>query len=352
MLSAREFYYSKIAPDEAGKSYQQAHQSAIYDEKSSKENLSNIVGHVPNLSNDILIESYIENLIASTSGTFSDSISRMFVAKRKDFLANAGAIHAGGRFEGDLVFFYVGLSDLCFQYAILFGEFINLCALRQELPDDSEDVMLSMTGVVKGLNKLANAQLEWGINGNEIRLKDETLIYPSDHLADNAARIATLMDRVVLGHEIAHHLLGHTGRDATISELLEIRIAPFLNQGLSAKHRKEIEADLLGLALPLWSTFGDSSDQAEFEVALGALLFYTVISHLKCSMFFESESHPSAATRYNHVLKFIRTHFKLPVLDSLIDDIERFQALLFTTQDRGLGLMQQHRLSTNVERNA
>lgn len=344
MLSAREFYYSVVAPEEAGKNYQEVHQKERYEKLATHEDVSIIIGHVPKLSNDLLIEDYMEHFISTTSGNLADQISQMFVAKRRNFLANAGACHAKGQYEGDLIFFYVGLSDLCFQYAILFSEYKELCTLRQKFSDSSETVLWSMARVITDLENLASAQLEWGINSNEIRLKDETLLYPPEHLASNAANIASLMDRIVLGHEVSHHLLGHTGRYTTVSEILESHITPFIEQNVSERHRREIEADLLGLTLPVLGISESDLDQAEFEVALGALLFYTVLSHLKCHIFLENESHPSAATRYDHVLRFIRSNFKCPVLSSVIDDIERFQALLFSTQDRGLGIMQKHRL--------
>ncbi|MBL4654143.1 MAG: hypothetical protein JKY53_14965 [Flavobacteriales bacterium] len=333
MTTAKDYYYfTNVAPDEAGKNYQQAHQAYIYE---GYPDAKNIINHIPNLSNDILLEDYMANFISAVPQEIGARLSNMFVAKINKFSANACAVHAKEQYEGDLIYFYVGLSDLLCQYAILFEEFRE--AIRNDLPDPERENSLAI--FFGDLEKISEAQIDWGINWNEIEFKDETVLKPPAHLEAQAVGIACLMDKVVLSHEIAHHLLGHTGVNKNLEHLIKDRIDPLIANDVNNQHRREIEADLLGLALPLWNTFGNTSNQTKFEVAISALLVHTVLSHLKSDIDYESKSHPSARMRYEHVCRFIKEYLQMPEIDSLIHDVEKFQIFLSATQDRGIGVI-------------
>lgn len=287
MLSAKDYYYLKIAPEEANKNYQQAHQNHLYTDRSDQEQYR-IITHVPNLSNDILIEDYMGELITNVNAEIAERLKNSFIAKRKNFFANAGAVHSKKNYDGDLVFFYVGLSDVLFQYAILFTEFVELTALRKTLGDNDPKTISLLYKLCSDIEKLTEAQIEWGINRNEIRFKDEVTLMPSDNIVEKATAIAILMDKSILRHELAHHLLGHTGISDSIS--LDI-IEQFLEgQEYSHEHKKEIEADLFGLYLPISGTSNSTEqfNQSSIDVTLGTLLAQTTLAQLKADIYQDS----------------------------------------------------------------
>src|SRR5690349_3247631 len=105
-LSAKDYYYKFIAPEEAGSNYQQIHQAYLY-EGSEDDTAIKIFGHVPNRSNDILIEEYIQDLADGAPQVIQQRLGSVFVAKRRNFVSSAGAVHGNGMYVGDLIFFYV-----------------------------------------------------------------------------------------------------------------------------------------------------------------------------------------------------------------------------------------------------
>ena len=127
MLTAREYYYEKIAPEERYRNYQSVHQKKIYKLPQYRHLAKDVLGHLPTLSNDLLIETCMREIIStSNSSAIRNRIEHMFTAKRKKYLENAYAKCESREYNGDLVFYFVGLSDACFQYCTLFSEFINV----------------------------------------------------------------------------------------------------------------------------------------------------------------------------------------------------------------------------------
>jgi len=333
MISAKEYYYTKIAPEESGQNYQQFHQKDIY-----KNNDDEILLHKPYRSNDILIENYVDEIRNNSAKNISTRLENIFVAKRKIFFPNAGAVHDEDTYSGDLIFFYVGLSDVLFQFSILFTQFIDLSNLRRSLGDNHAKTKDKFIKLCTDIETLSEAQMDWGINRNEIRFK-ENYLYPDDNIVDKSAAIATLMDKSILRHEISHHLLGHTKSSEKISF---DAINNILNNiECLNSHKKELEADLLAIYLPLSNDklSSTSIEQFSIDVSLGTLLMQTALAQLKTNILEESETHPSWYLRYTTCLKFIKQLHPSKYLDSIIDDVTRFQVLLYTIQDKGLGAL-------------
>jgi hypothetical protein len=102
-----------------------------------------------------------------------------------------------------------------------------------------------------------------------------------------------------------------------------------------------LEADLLGIYLPLSNEnlSSNSIEQLSIEVSLGTLLAQTTLAQLRADILQESDTHPSWYVRYTTSLKLIRQLHPSEYLDSIINDITKFQALLFSVQDKGLGVL-------------
>jgi hypothetical protein len=340
MLSARAYYYSLIAPEEESRNYQRVHQYDLYADKLDDPEAVQIINHVPGRSNDRLIEKYIDELLSVTSRPIASRLENVFVAKRRNFLANAGAYHSSEKYDGDLVFFFVGLSDIYLQYSTLFCELLSLCTLRQKEPDDSPRVLSETTRLYRDLLRLSEAQIDWGISRNEIRFKHETVLIAEDDIEAKAIAIACLMDKTTLYHEFAHHILGHTGRTTEASYFLSGAVEKFLPPDVTPDHRRELEADLGALFLPLRVHDEPANSDLAIELALGFMLAQTVLAQLKSDVFVESSSHPSWAVRYRATMVAIRDVCRHAPLDTIVDDVSRFQALLYSTQKRGLGYFQ------------
>lgn len=344
MISALDYYYTKVAPEEAGKSYQKFHQENIYKNNDDTEDNDHIMSHKPHRSNDILIESYVDEIICSTEKSISKRLKNIFVAKRKNFFPNAGAVHDEDTYSGDLIFFYVGLSDVLFQFSILFVQFLDLCNKRRNLGDNHPQTKDRFIKLCSDIETLSEAQIDWGMNRNEIRFRDNYL-YPDDDIVEKSTAIATLMDKSILRHEISHHLLGHTKSSDKYSFGLINDILKDVK--CSDSHRKELEADLLGIYLPLSNEdlSPDSIEQSSIDVSLGTLLAQTTLAQLRADILQESDTHPSWYMRYTTSLKFIRQLHPSKYLDSIIDDVTRFQVLLYSIQDRGLGVLKKELLN-------
>ncbi|MGY4838013.1 hypothetical protein [Burkholderia pyrrocinia] len=336
-LSARDHYYSKLAPEENGQNYQRVHQRYLYEGREEPDYVR-IFSHVPGHSNDMLIEHYVDELKSLVSPTIAAKLEGLFVAKRRTFFANAGAVHSKDEYTGDLVFFFVGLSDVLCQYAILFEQCNALTKARRSLGDDADETKRLFVRTCEDTHKLTEAQVDWGINRNEIRFTEESALLPSPEIAERAIGVAELMDKAVLRHEIAHHLLGHTGSGSSLSAELRPRIENLLNvSSYSAAHLREIEADLGATFLPASGPHQEDFDQLAFEVALGTLMAQTVLAQLKASIHLDAPSHPSWKVRHQLTLEALRYFYPVPGCEAAITMVSGFQAFLYGVQGRGLG---------------
>lgn len=335
--SAREHYYLNLAPEEGGQNYQKVHQSYLY-EGSDDPSAVRVFTHLPQCSNDLLIEQYVSELKGLVSAEIASRLDHLFVAKRKNFFANAGALHPNEEFDGDLVFFYVGLSDVLMQYATLYQEFYALTRARESLGDNARETKALFKTVCSNITKLSEAQVQWGINRNEIRFKDEFVLVPSAEHDGQATSLATLMDKAVLRHEIAHHLLGHTDPDSRLGSQIRPHIEHLFDlDAYPAAHVREIEADLAAIFLPVSGAQYENFDQLGFEVTLGTLMAQTVLAQLKASIHLDALSHPSWNVRHRLSLKALRHFYPSPGCEYAVSEVSRFQALLYRIQGRGLG---------------
>lgn len=308
--SARQFYYDVLAPEEQGMTYGQVHHKSLFDnpevlEKYNQTNVFTTFGQreleqlkklessfTPTSSNDFILTRIVDELIANTSGPVQDYLKKVFVAKRNVPLQNAGALESLDSYEGDLIFFYVGLSIACNEYANLFARFITY-----ELADDSDDKKREKlkSELIQEAQKLYAAQTKWTAEGDYVRLTLSTM------LADDpaGATIAYLTDRFILCHEIAHHLLGHTGRSDIGSDYLEalpIHTKKWL--GRSKEHQQELQADALAMILAsgYLQPRNQHPEHQIADVALGSLLTLTVLAQAS-GMTDTSVTHPSVKDR-------------------------------------------------------
>lgn len=224
------------------------------------------------------------------------------------------------------------------QYATLYQEFHALTSARGSLGDTAKETNELLLTVCQNIHKLSEAQLEWGINRNEIRLKDGFVLVPAAEHEGKATSIATLMDKAVLRHEISHHLLGHTNVSSDLRTSISAQIGHLFDSNeYPIAHVREIEADLTAIYLPASKKDQKDLDQLGFEVAFGTLMAQTVLAQLKSSIHLDSLTHPSWRVRHQLSLKALQHFYPSDGCAYAISEVSRFQALLFRVQDRGLG---------------
>lgn len=321
-ITARQFYYDVLAPEERGLSYAQVHHKWLYENPGLIEKYRQVttLGQIPPtdlqklievarsfkpaLSNDPLLNKIVDELIVNTSGPVQAYLKNIFVAKRNDPLENAEALVSFDSYEGDLIIFYVGLSLACHEYANLFARFIHH-KLADESDSRKEEARLASELIQEG-KKLFAAQTKWKAEGDCVRL-DLATILEDDPIG---ITIAAMTDRFILCHEIAHHLLGHTGKDDLGSSYLDDLPASAKKWvGRSKQHREELQADALAIVLATGYLKPRSAlhrGDRIADVALGSLLTLTVLGQA-AGVNSASITHPSVKDRLSQCALIIES---------------------------------------------
>lgn len=333
-MSAREYYYKFMAPDEMGKNYSEYNniiRRSIEDTEYSAL-IEVILNHIPQKSNDILIEHIIDELISYSDGAIKERLEKVFVFKRRDFIANAGALNSRSEHDGDLIEFNVGLSDAAFQYCTLFDAMI----LTKE---QAYNNYAAPSHLLKMSQKLADAQARWSENFGHIQLSPEDVLLPNENLKqtdDRPANIARCTDVFILAHEFAHHMLNHTSKGDDYRLLLNrcfSRPQPDGWESFSSEWQQELAADTAAIGL-ITGTVGTASN--EVTAALGSLLTMTVLGQLVEDVDAGTDTHPPVMLRYKNcitTLLAVSSYNYYPI----VRDMANFQRILFRIQNRGLG---------------
>lgn len=337
--TAQQFYYDVIAPEENGMNYAQAHYRRLEDNRvrdwvrqflaphQSDKDFDDIAEHarsfVPTYSNDFLLDHIVGELIEHSEGEIQEYLKKLFVAKRRDPQVDAGAPHNSGDYDGDLILFHVGLSLACHEYANLFAKSVAH-KFDDEVRRQSPEQRAAELAVEA--EKLFAAQTKWHANGDRVRLELQTIT--SDH--PMGAIIAHMTDRFILCHEVAHHLLGHTGRADIASHRLEILPEKARHWiGKSVSHAQEFQADALAMILAaghLSPRTPHAEDQIA-DVALGSLLTLTVLAQAG-GFDGVSESHPSIRDRLSQCASIIESLESNRIALKMAFNIKQFQNLL------------------------
>src|SRR4030043_147434 len=353
MLTARDYFYKFVAPEQLNKSYQAAFQerdlsqlpnglpNGVPSFSTQEDAFKKAVNHAPNRSNDILIEHYIENLIKLAPAKLKSRLEGMFVAKVKDLIANAAAQHSRGNYDGDLIFFNVGLSDACYQYAILYYEFIRLVDEGKRRGDRHPEIVQLTKSVTEHTIKIAIAQRRWNREGL-VQFTWDDVVYSRPAMEGYAITIATYSDKFILYHEIAHHILGHTKLGNSPFTFLENLpdICKYWRNTMSKKHMQEYEADAAALLMTLQTRSSNLQEERdkELSIAVGGLLTLTIIGQFARHVDKASIDHPSVSSRFDQCVAILKESCTYETsIGEIIDDIKRFQILLRKSQGWGLG---------------
>jgi hypothetical protein len=337
-LNARQFYYEFIAPEEKQKNYYEAKQKDIWIEFLKSPTMKDLFLFKPCISNDYLLEKLMKEIMEISDIKLKKRLGQIFVAKRKKYVPNASALMVNRSYDGDLIFFYVGLSNACVQFSILFVKFLNIRMLREK-NDSTSEIKKLMRELSVDAIKLTLAVTRWNIYfENHVYLENDLILdFCDEKNALQAMRFSGLIDKFILGHEIAHHLLGHTGKDNDGSQYLQSLLT---NNNVSTSgtemHLKEFQADALAFLLISGYTRNLSMDLKRAEdlladATIGSLLMFIILEQLTSNKI-SSKSHPSAEDRYNHCLSILHSLENNQFALSFLEDLEQFRRLMNETR--------------------
>lgn len=303
------------------------------------QTIQSVLKYMPDRSNDFDLNTHLEHIISIVDQKLQAILNNVFVAKRRNYAANAVAIVNEGDYDGDIVYFYVGISDLCEQYTALFAAFLSLRMLKSNQGYDENEAQRLATQISKNGIKLTIAQSRWRDNGNYIQLEPGLIVGTVGFELDEMDRLdfgmKAFTERFILCHEISHHLLGHTGRaDVGSSYLRNLPLECQLWRNVSEEHARELQADALAVLLLTGETNKSLKSSRDFDAIndamLGSLLTVTVLSQAIGSMINSSFSHPAAETRYQQCLAILKySQRQNPGVELYFDeDIRQFQRLL------------------------
>lgn len=287
----------------------------------------------PVYSNDRLLQGLMEEFIKMHRGPLKGMLSATFVAKRRELVANAGALTRTDLFDGDLVVFYVGLSDAAFQYSILFHELVRLRKMVRDRDYAAPKRFLDRVKLISA------AQRRWN-SESVIQLMPEDLLEPDKGDEGAATSIATTTDEFILGHELAHHYLGHTSQiDSVLLNLKTSGPSVFQQWDIFPESwKREFNADSAAIGIILGGT-RNTVRKRFVNAALGAMLTMTILGQMDDDVDSGSDSHPPVRLREENIVATLRAVQEHPPDDfeAIVKDIRNFQRVLFREQGLGLG---------------
>jgi len=327
MISARDYYYLNIAKSDPIGYAAETHNSRDGSDtareewrpESDLEDMAKITGFKPELSNDIVLNNVMEDFICSAPRTLEVELRKAFVAKLPKKDANAGALIVDEtQYDGYLIEFNVGLSDICLQYSILFTEI-----MMDPVLSGQGDSIRSLNEVPQHIRELARRLSEarsiWRRTGHGQLLPSLDLESHSAASSKVAVEYSTYTDAFILGHELGHHFLKHTRSSQSAQALLSRYIKHNIGLELSARepklHAREFQADAFATVLTAFSKprnlSGIKLDLAFYRTmrTLGPLLTLTVLADLDLDSTKGSVTHPSPIERYDRVLSLCQSLF-------------------------------------------
>jgi len=355
VITAKEYYYSVIAPHEKGRSYQGVYQSGV-EEAAMKElrelhnsgffdhfdekQLSSFE-HSPRFSNDGTFEIFMEYLIRNVSSDLKNRLDCTFVARIRDLLPQAWAMHHASVREqtsGELSFVHDGLLRASSRYANLFAEFFSFKSKEERLPSSSPLLAKSLSGLEINARKWIELSSKWSLTGDMLDLGASSSFWDSPpEVKVLTSKFVCDIRMFIMGHELAHHLLGHTGYGCRGGELLaQIPNNTKRWTHVQPYHAKELQADSLSILLSdriLKAQFGSEKDDSGLSNSLlhGSYLTLAVISQIMGDSNKSTPTHPSVQDRLCQCKEIVEwleqtyvTDFKYSFSEMLIGDFSNF----------------------------
>lgn len=259
----------------------------------------------PRRANCPEIEGVLENLIDDAPEHWKALLRNVFVGRTLTGDPNAEAWNRGR----------VGVVEISLQFTNILTDYINafdqfFFALRSIL----KEIDLSAPDAqqrVDDLNDAAHLGVWESLDAAQAQMADLTRLVGSvavdlglhpDRAPDEHAVAVSACERWVIGHEIAHHLLGHTAHadrhDAKATRQYLMRIlheagADDVLENLGESARQEVHADCLGLLISARAVDRDPDVRSLYGAVAGSFLSLLAVTHARDDWLHEPDStHP------------------------------------------------------------
>jgi hypothetical protein len=273
----------------------------------------------PHRSNCAEIEGVLEDLIHDAPNHWKALLSNVFVGRTLTGDPNAEAWNRGR----------VGVVEISLQFTNILTDYINafdqfFFALRRILTD----IDLSAPDAQERVDKLdaaAHVGVWTSLDAAQSQMADVTRLVGSvavdlglhpNRTPEAHAVTVSACERFVIGHEIAHHLLGHTaGADRPDAKATRRYLARILHDAgasdllanLGESARQEVHADCLGLLISARAVERDPDGRALYGPIAGSFLTLLAVTHARDDWLLDgSSTHPPVWMRLSVLDKLIR----------------------------------------------
>jgi hypothetical protein len=326
-VNARQYYYRKNLRQAVGISYQRGEGIKIKSHRLVKK-IVKTLNHLPRLSNDRLIEFTLLDLINNhIPSEFRARLEYLFVAKINDHLYEARAISNPGMYRGDLIYYYVGLSDGFYEFTLFFTKL--------------HFVQMDVDSIIKECFRLSSMTKYWRESyPKRIDIFQEPNDLDEATYMEKAAGIAVLMDKFVICHEIAHHLLGHTGKHNDAGCFLNNLPDELKSwQHHPNERAKELQADALA-ALFMMKMTKDGMKQGSlhnsqdaFNAILGCSFVLKALSFLSEDPDEVSKEYPSINDRLLSCMAILSYYTNTELLEAVNELLEKMFKIISKTEE-------------------
>ncbi|NGY86942.1 hypothetical protein F6Y05_21480 [Bacillus megaterium] len=286
------------------------------------------MNHLPRLSNDRLIEFIVLELINNHIPTeFQARLEYLFVAKINDHRYEARAISNPGMYRGDLIYYYVGLSDGFYEFTIFFTK-LNY-------------IQMDVDSIIEECFRLSSMTTYWRESyPNRIDIFEKPNDPAEAVYLQKAADISALMDKFVILHEIAHHLLGHTGKQNDAGWFLDNLPEELKSwQQHPDERAKELQADALATLFMMKMTKDRMKErslpnfQDTFNAILGCLFVLKALSFLSKDPDEVSKEYPSINERLLSCKAILSYYINEKLTESVNETLEKMFEIISRTEE-------------------
>ena len=271
----------------------------------------------PTYSNHRGIQEIVKNFSRTGGWVDQDFFERVFVGVTHSPIASASAVPGDSEDDGALCLYENGLMQ-----AIIFAS-DTFSYFGQSLKGGSS----SSKECNRYLHQVLDVFSQWRTNAANIDQQDTITFREKYSIGDDfATSIAGIADAFVVGHEMGHHLLGHTDlRFLDVKALEQIKLLAYnldhLEDGIDEYLPDMIAFNLISDS-PL--NFRNMQPQSILSGLLGGAMALTTISLLMSDPYKSTPSHPPANYRFDNYLAYAEFHI-LPL--SLNASVPREQIL-------------------------
>jgi hypothetical protein len=254
------------------------------------------------LSNSPIVSAIAKFFVEHGSAELRGTIKRTFIGMSEEYGEDANARARGARpgYEGHLITVNAEMEYDLARAADLYSAYVHLAGVARDAA--GSEMLLAIKLVLLCLD----------IAGYRKPLTPDAFDWlPDDVRADFDTRAGEFLIwgmAFVLGHELGHHALGHTGAGRSEEQLLD-------------RHQSELDADAFAVQ-GMFESARDLPDGRPAWLLAGPLVALTALALEQADGVAASETHPSPAERWAKVSRAVAVLVEPDEHDALVSLFE------------------------------